>query len=75
MGYHSKINTSVTTNTSHVKIGESNLAYIYNMYNKVVVKFIYILNKLLNTVHTPAFVVTDLMTCVSYFSGYYTFRQ
>lgn len=29
------------------------------MYNKVAVKFIYILNKLLNTVHTPAFLVTD----------------
>ena len=31
------------------------------MYNKVVVKFIYILNKLLNIVHTPAFMVTDLL--------------
>jgi hypothetical protein len=29
------------------------------MYNKVVVKFIYIINKLLNTVHTPRFLATD----------------
>lgn len=36
------------------------------MYNKVVVKFIYIQNKLFNTVHTPAFLAADL-TCISCF--------
>jgi hypothetical protein len=36
------------------------------MYNKVVVKFIYILNKLLYTVHTPAFLVNRLMKCLRF---------
>jgi hypothetical protein len=42
------------------------IKYIITMYNKVIVKFIHILNKLLNTVHTPAFLVNKLMKCLRF---------
>jgi hypothetical protein len=39
---------------------------IIAMHNKVVVNFIFILNKLLNTVRTPAFLVNKLMKCLQF---------
>jgi hypothetical protein len=45
------------------------IKYIIAMYNKVVVNFIFMLNKLLNTVDIPAFMVNKLMKCLRFTIG------